>query len=68
VRNSATSFRMLFVSVLSEMNVRRMVSGLRMVRRYVPLAGAICACCDGTSAGVDGWLASCRKSPPPMLA
>ena len=59
---------MLFVSVLSEMNVRRMVSGLRMLRRYVPLASAICACCDGTSAGVVAcWLKSCRKSPPPML-
>jgi len=55
------------VSVLSEMNVRRMVSGLRMLRRYVPLEGAICACCDGTSAGAGGLLRSCRKRPPPML-
>ena len=56
------------MSVLSEMNVRRMVSGLRMLRRYVPLAGAICAGCDATPGGSVGLLGSCRKSPPPTLA
>ena len=55
------------MSALSEMKVRRMVSGLRMLRRWAPVAGEICACCDGTSAGGDGWFTSFRKSPPPTL-
>ena len=59
MRNSTTSFRMLFVSVLSEMNVRRMVSGLRMLRRWAPVAGEICACCEATPGSASAGSASC---------
>ena len=48
VRNCATSLLMFSVRTLSEMNLRRMVSGLRMLWRILPDVGAICACCVGT--------------------
>lgn len=49
------------------MNVRRAVSGVRMLRSACADAGAICVCCDGTPGGSAGLLKSCLNSPPPML-
>ena len=49
------------------MNVRRIVSGDRMLRRTTPVAGEMCACCDGTPGGSAGLLKSWRNSPPPIL-
>ena len=47
------------MSALSEMKVRRMVSGLRMLRRWAPVAGEICACCDATPGSASAGSASC---------
>ncbi len=48
------------------MNLRRMVSGVRMLRSAIPDVCAICACCDGTPGG-SAAAVTCLKSPPPML-
>ena len=47
VRNFATSSLICCVRNLSEIVLRRMVSGFRMLRRMLPADAAICACCVG---------------------
>ena len=48
VRKSATSLLMFSVRTLSETNLRRRVSGFRMLWRILPDVDAICACWVGT--------------------